>query len=317
MTAKPMRQLFDAMHHGKYDFEDFLSCDIKSLYKRVDWRQREIYKPSRKLKAYHAFLIIFLLEHLPLNVQVSFAYRKGSNPHQAVLPHANSRAFYQTDLTKFFDSITSPLIRRVLCGAPTPVADLESYIDRVIELLTVNSRLPIGFSTSTWISNACLKSFDDSFEAVCRDRRLIYSRYADDLIISGQSVEQLAGIDKILSELLLSELGPEFKINSKKSKLTRIGRKVAILGMVILPSGQVAIDMEVKKKIEYQLHFYIKDRERLLEFFEQEKDDMETGLERLAGHISHVNTADPAYLDKLRKKYGSTVIDSFLHRSAQ
>jgi len=313
MTPRPMRELFDAMYHGKYDFDDFLSFEVASGYEQVRWRNRSVYKASKKLRAYHAFLNNFLFQHLPINTRVSYAYRKGGNPHQAVQPHANSRAFYKTDLVKFFDSITTPLIRRFLSGASTPVEDLPSHLDRVIALSTVDGRLPIGFSTSTWISNACLKDFDDALEDECVNRQWIYSRYADDIIISAQSAQSLADVESVLAKFLLDELGPEFTINRKKSKLTKIGRKVAILGMVVLPSGHVTLDGEVKRKIEYQLHFYIKDRSRLLELFNQ---DMEAGLEQLAGHISHVNTADPAYLDKLRRKYGSTVIDSFLHRSA-
>jgi RNA-directed DNA polymerase len=45
--------------------------------------------------------------------------------------------------------------------------------------------------------------------------------------------------------------------------------------------------------------------------------DGDEGLQRLSGYISYVHSADPAYLDKLRRKFGSTVIDSFLHKSAQ
>lgn len=314
MTPRPMKVLFDATHHGKFEFEDLISFEIEGNFERVLWSGREIYKPSKKLKAYHAFLNSFLFEHLPTNERVAYAYRKGANPHRALLPHANSRAFYQTDLTKFFGSITTPLIRGVLSTNTTPIIDLENYVDRVLELTTVNGRLPIGFSTSPWISNACLKDFDDSLEELCQRRNLICSRYADDIIISSQDRHDVCDLEDALSELLLAKLGPEFKINQSKSKLTTIGRKVKALGMVILPTGQISIDMEVKKKVEYQLHFYTKDRARLLKVFNH---DMEAGLQQLAGHISHIYTADPNYLEKLRKKYGTTVIDGFLHRSAK
>jgi len=313
MTPRPMRALFDAMHHGKYEFEDFTTCDVEGNYERVAWSGRVIYKPSKKLRVFHSFLNSFLFEHLPTNPRVSFAYRKGANPHQALLPHAHSRAFYQTDLTKFFDSIRAPLIRRVLVESTTPISDLELYVDRVLALSTVDGRLPIGFSTSPRISNACLKGFDDSLEDLCLKRGLVYSRYADDIMVSSEDRRHIEHIEGELETLLLTKLGPEFKINRSKSKLTTVGRKVKALGMVILPSGQVSIDMEIKKKVEVQLHFYIRDRPRLLAMFNH---DMEAGLQQLSGYISHIHAADPNYLEKLRRKYGTTVIDSFLHRSA-
>ena len=314
MTPRPMKELFDAMHHGKYEFDDLLSCDVEHSYERVSWPDRIIYKPSRKLKAYHRFLNSFLFEHLPTNSRVAYAYTKNSTPRRALAPHAGSRAFFRTDLAKFFDSITSPLILRVLTGNITPIADVEQHADRILKLTTVNDRLPIGFSTSPLISNACLKAFDDSLERVCHQRELIYTRYADDIIISSQDRQQLIGIDGDVLEPLLHQVSPEFRINRSKTKVTTVGRKVSALGMVILPSGQIAIDMETKRKVEYQLHFFIKDRARLLKIFDTA---VAAGLQTLAGYISHINAADPDYLEKLRRRYGVTVIDSFLHRSAK
>lgn len=314
MKARELRTLFDAMHHGKYDFDDFLECSVEENYDQVPWSGRVIYRPSKKLKAFHKFTNNFVFDHLPVNRRVAFAYRKGSNPHHALEPHSGSRAFYKTDLTKFFDNITSELIRGVLTDATTPVSDLASYIERVLELVTVEGRLPIGFSSSPPLSNACLKGFDDALDDLCSRKGLIYSRYADDIIISCQDRYLLVGIEETLKGFLRDHLGEGFTINRSKSKLITVGRKIKALGMVVLPSGQISIDMAVKKKIESQLYFFISDRARLAKIF---NGDFESGLQQLAGHISHINSADPAYLEKLRRKYGSTVIDGFLHRSAQ
>jgi RNA-directed DNA polymerase len=83
--------------------------------------------------------------------------------------------------------------------------------------------------------------------------------------------------------------------------------------MVITPSGQVSVDMELKKRIEVLLHFYTRNREKFLDAVHH---DMKAGVEQLGGYVNYINAADKPYLEKLRKKYGSTVIDSFLHRSA-
>jgi RNA-directed DNA polymerase len=92
MIPRPLNQLFDAMYHGKYQFEEFLSLRPSEHYTPVKWKSRTIYKPSQKLKEFHSFLNGFLLEHLPVNQSVAFAYRKGATLLQAVAPHAHSRA---------------------------------------------------------------------------------------------------------------------------------------------------------------------------------------------------------------------------------
>lgn len=318
MTPRPLHQLFDAMYHGKYRFEEFLELKLEEHYSPVRWKSRTIYKPSKKLKEFHSFLNGFLLEHLSVNQSVSFAYRKGATLLQAVAPHARSRAFYQTDLERFFDSITSDLIRSVLERAATPVSDLTDHIEHVLGLLTINGKLPIGYSTSPILSNACLLGFDERLASISKERQWIYTRYADDIIISADDRQTIEDAREVIESCLAAELGNGFTLNPSKSKLTTIGRKVKLLGLVVLPNGAIAIDRDVRSKIESWLHFYVSDRSRLAKIFEEERSEgMEEGLQRLSGLVSYAHAADPPYLEKLRAKFGTTVIDSLLHRSAQ
>ena len=318
MTPQPLHKLFEAMYHGRYRFEEFLALSPAENYSPVSWKRRTIYKPSRVLKDFHIFLNGFVLEHLPVNTSVSFAYRKGATLIRAVEPHAKSRAFFQTDLERFFDSITTPLIRSVLVESETPVADLHDHLDHILGLLTVDGKLPIGYSTSPIVSNACLLSFDLRLAKISQDRGWIYTRYADDIILSAQDRANLADVEAVIEACLASELGDGFNLNQAKSKLTTVGRKIKLLGLVILPTGDIAIDRDVRNRIEAWIHFYLRDRARLLKIFEETyRQGMEEGLERLSGLISYAHAADPAYLEKLRSKFGTTVIDSLLHRSAQ
>ncbi|MBA4079468.1 MAG: reverse transcriptase [Cyanobacteria bacterium PR.023] len=318
MTPRPLRQLFDAMYHEKYRFEEFLALKPAEHYSPVHWNRRTIYKPSSKLKEFHRFLNGFLLDYLQVNESVSFAYRKRTSLLQAVAPHAHSRAFFQTDLERFFDSITSNLIRSVLERADTPIADLADYIDHILDLLTIDGKLPIGYSTSPILSNACLLGFDKQLAALSAERQWIYTRYADDVIISANDRASIEDASQVIENCLAIELGDGFKLNQKKSRLTSIGRKVKLLGLVILPTGAIVLDRDVKNRIETWLHFYVTDRARLAKIFQEEKNEgIDEGLQRLSGLISYAFSADPAYLEKLRAKCGSTVIDSFLHRSAK
>lgn len=317
MTSRPLHELFDAMYHDKYRFEEFLALKPEEHYSPVRWNSRTIYKPSPLLKEFHYFLNGFLLESLPVDDSVSFAYRKGATLLQAVAPHAHSRAFYQTDLERFFESITSDLIRTVLTKATTPVSDLAEHIDHILSLLTIKGTLPIGYSTSPILSNACLIGFDKRLAAVSGARNWVYTRYADDIILSANDRLAVEDATHVIEDCLVSELGEGFALNRSKTKLTTIGRKIKLLGLVILPTGNIVVDREVRNKIESWLYFYETDRARLAKIFTEERGEgMEDGLQRLSGLISYAHSADPTYLEKLRMKFGNTVIDSFLHRSA-
>lgn len=318
MTPRPLHELFDAMYHDKYRFEEFLALKPEEHYSPVRWKSRTIYKPSPLLREFHYFLNGFLLEFLPVDEVVSFAYRKGATLLQAVAPHARSRAFYQTDLESFFESITSELIRSTLVRNITPVLDLSNHIDHILRLLTINESLPIGYSTSPILSNACLLGFDKRLATISFERNWVYTRYADDIILSANNRFTIEDAGRITEDCLLAELGEGFALNESKTKLTTVGRKIKILGLTILPTGSIVVDRDIKNRIESWLHFYVTDRPRLAKIFIEERGEgMEDGLQRLSGLISYVYSADSAYLEKLRRKFGSTVIDSFLHRSVQ
>ena len=142
----------------------------------------------------------------------------------------------------------------------------------------------------------------------------MYTRYADDIVVSGQSRAALDGVESKLHELLVSYFHGHLRLNSAKRKAHAVGRKTRILGMVVLPNGRVTIDMELKRKVEVLLHFYIRNREK---FVVMSGDDLDAGVRKLSGYITYINAADKPYLEKLRRKFGATIIDSFLHRSLQ
>jgi RNA-directed DNA polymerase len=228
------------------------------------------------------------------------------------------RAFFQTDLERFFESVTSSLIRTVLEQASTPVSDLARYVEHIIRLLTIEGALPIGYSTSPILSNACLLGFDARLSATSGARNWIYTRYADDIIISAGSRAAISDADQVVAECLREELGDGFRLNQEKTKLTTVGRKVKLLGFVVLPTGGIIVDRSVRDRVETWLYFYVNDRSRLAKIFaEENKEGIEEGLERLSGLISYVHSVDKTYFEKMRIKFGSTVIDSFLHKTAR
>jgi len=315
MKPKPLRTLFDATHHGKYSFEEFLDCVEPNSFEPKKIGGRDIYQPSKKLKAFHAFLNTFLFAYLEINERVVFSYRKGFNAQSAISRHAQNRAFFQADFKNFFGSISRDTVKTTiqLRSHHCPIADLNLYVERILDLTTANDALPIGFSTSPLISNACLTAFDHELDAHCTKLGAIYTRYADDLVVSAQERELLLEISTTVENLLQRHFEGRMVLNPSKSKLTTIGRKVKALGLVILPTGRVTIDMELKKKIEVLLHFYSTDTPKFVRF--AGCSDYEGAVGKVSGYLNYVNANDQRYLEKLRGKFGATIVDSFIHKT--
>lgn len=316
-AKKPLKTLFDAMFHGKRDFADFLQAvsdgDLARSHIQHGVKQREFISPSERLRPHHRFLRLFLVDFLPVHAAV-YSYRKGVSARDAVVQHAHSRHFFVTDIEAFFSSLTREVVRETIVNAmeTIPISDLPEHLEHVLDLMCVDGKVPVGFSTSPGLSNAALYPFDVAFQARCEQLGLIYTRYADDIVLSAGERATVEAGENALTDLLAAMFGDKLRLHRGKSKYLQVGGKIKLLGMVLLPNGTISVDATVKQEIETMLHLYLKDRQRFNALQEAGSAKSEA---RLAGMLNYVNTVDKAYLDKLRRKYGATVVDLFLHRS--
>ncbi|MOA15998.1 hypothetical protein D3C78_1361870 [compost metagenome] len=116
-----------------------------------------------------------------------------------------------------------------------------------------------------------------------------------------------------MEELLTKHFNGSLKLNHSKVKISRPGSKIKLLGIAILPNGTVSVDGKFKKEAEIGLHYYINNKEKFLNFIKI--DDHAKAVKKFSGLINYINTVDPSFLNKLRKRYGATVVDMFIHKS--
>jgi RNA-directed DNA polymerase len=306
------QHVFDSTFHHKLSFDDFLSFDVEQECKKFTINQKLILNPSAKLKKYHRFLNSFIFDYAKVNTNVVHSYRREKNAYTAVIKHAKSKYFFQTDIKNFFNSITTLDIENILDKnlSDVPVSDITNYKGRLLSLTTKNGFLPVGFSTSPNISNTCLYAFDNSLEEYCLSQDIIYTRYSDDIILSSNNKESLNNIENVISEKLKLFFSDRIQLNLHKTKHTHKGEKIKLLGMVILPSGHVSVDIKLKKQLEILFHFYINDK---IKFADYLKNHYHGDLSKISGQLNHINTIDSSYLNKLRKKYGNSIVDIFYH----
>jgi len=309
-----LQEAFDSTFHHKLDFNDFLHLDVKKECKSFEIDKRLILSPSNKLKKFHKFLNNFVFDYAKINSDAVHAYRREKNPYTAVIKHAHSKYFFQTDIQDFFNSITLHDIEVVLDNnlSDALISDIINYKNQLLNLITVNGTLPIGFSTSPNISNTCLYAFDNELDSYCQREDIIYTRYSDDIILSSNNKYAFNGIEKIIQDQLTCFFNDRIRLNQQKTKHINKGTKIKLLGMVILPSGNISIDMRVKEQLEILMHFYINDKEKFTDYLENKyKGD----FTKISGQINYINTIDKLYINKLRKKYGNFVVDAFHNKT--
>ncbi|MHC0462909.1 reverse transcriptase domain-containing protein [Kosakonia cowanii] len=329
MKPLTLEKAFNIAFYEKDSFQNFLSFNPSQEIKFSHFDGREVIEPNTKLKEYHKFINEFILSYLKVNENVVFSYRKGSSTYDAIKIHADSKVFFNTDIKDFFASISGEFIKKIIVNNidNIPITDLRDYIEVLSNYLIIEDSLPVGFATSPSLSNACLYEFDNTLEQLCISLGFKYSRYADDIIVSSPSDEAFNDVPVIIRNMLRDFNGGVFKINEQKTKLVRKGNKIKLLGMVILPSGKISVDIRVKKRVEHLIHFYVTDKSKFIKAVKSDpkikKTDVlsdreieEKGVGVISGLLNHINTIDKSYLNKLRKKYGNTVVDMVFYKSA-
>ncbi|RVU37233.1 RNA-directed DNA polymerase [Rheinheimera riviphila] len=316
MKDNSLESVFNAYFNNKKNFSDFytLRTEDEASLIPLSKSKLELYKCSDKLKVIHTFLSLFVFNEMPVRKDIVFSYRKDVNITDAVRPHCNSEFIFKTDISKFFNSIRAKGVYHSLSKYCEHIRTVDSgevreNIERIVYLCTIDNHLPVGFSCSPSISNFCFYDYDNIIDAYCKENDYIYSRYADDLIISSRNEMNKDKITDDLTAILSSDAFLKLSINHKKTKLITKKFERQILGISILNDGKMTVSKATKTDIEVKLHLLKTNREKLVNY---------TGMEEMAsilsiaGVLSQIHNIDSDYLFHLRKKYGNAIISKLL-----
>jgi len=314
VTKISLKKAFNSYFHNKYSFEHFCQLNTKTQYKD-NFYSKNTFSPSKELKRYQRFLNIFIFDFMKVNEDVVFSYRKGVSIYDAIYPHKNSKYILSTDIKSFFLHINKENIKNLILQNKKNYLiqeeDIEQYIDTLVNLVSYNDILPIGAPTSPKISNAYLFKFDNKLHEYCKVEGIIYTRYSDDFIFSSNTNEKFNLLIDTIKKLLISSGLEKLQLNERKTKLHKKGSKIMLLGLVITPNGTITVDKKIKKEIEVLLYFYLSNKNKFKDFFEKNYD---SNLEKVSGCLSHIKSIDKQFITKLKKKYGSYIVNSFIHR---
>lgn len=304
MEKRTLEQAFNAIFHNEKSFEDFCELKINDEVKSFTLDSgRLVYRPSTKFKTILRFIDRVVLRTLAKDEDVVHSFVKGKSTLSAVKAHASNKYFFLTDIREFYPSIKSADVYRILKRDKDliSISDLENYIDLLVGMVSFGGSLPVGFPTSPQLSNAFLYEFDLELKNYCSDHKLIYTRYADDIIVSGAAFEELSELKELVQKLLIKYGSQTLKLKEQKTHITQFNNKVKILGLIILPNGNVTIDAKYKKKIELALFFYSNNKDKFSDYLIEEFKGDERSL---FGLLHYAKSIDVSYIEKLQRKYG-------------
>ena len=226
--------------------------DIPSMYKRSRIPKktggtREIREPLSPLRGMQENILRQILYSIPIS-EFAGAYYPGARLYRNASPHTGKRCILKMDVTDFFGSIRYDAVL-------SSVFNIERYPEDIgaalASLCCLDGALPQGACTSPAISNIVMEAFDDSFGRWCGKLGFSYTRYSDDITVSGSGRLYPAYLK---AKAMLGDMGLE--LNEKKTRFITSASRQTVTGLTV--NRRVRVPSDYKRKLRQELHYVLR-----------------------------------------------------------
>lgn len=265
--------------------------------RRIDAPKPELMNALRNLKT------IFEEDFHALYHTSAFAYVKNRCTVDAVKRHQknNSKWFGKLDLHDFFGSTTLDYVIKMF-SMVFPFSEIvktpngEAELRKALDLAFLNGGLPQGTPLSPLITNVMMIPVDHKLANVFRDfdkQRFIYTRYADDFIISSKVDFDVHRVEKLVVDTL-HEFGAPFTINESKTRYGSSAGRNWNLGVMLNKDNEITVGHKKKRQFQSMLYNYITDKRKGILW---PREDIQT----MQGLHSYYRMVEPETIDAIVK----------------
>jgi len=230
---------------------------------------RKIDAPYPSLLYVQQWILKNILKDITID-NSAHAYMKNKSILTNVTPHLNNKALLKIDLKDFFPNIEKNRIIAIFLK----LGYTQNISFALASLCTLNNCLPQGAPTSPTLSNIIAYRLDRRLSALCIKNDMVYTRYADDMIITSKyiSLKTKKFIIKIIEDC-------NFIVNNDKTYLSTNKSKRIITGISI-QDGTTKIPRKLKRDIKQEMYYLNK-----YGFY---------------SHMSKKKITNPFYLEKIK-----------------
>ena len=206
---------------------------------------RTITAPSPSLKRLQRRILDRVLASVPINDCVH-GFIGGRSCATNARNHTGKQVVAKLDISSFFPSTPYHLIVKALSTA-TGGKLSQGALFLLADICSYQGGLPIGAPTSPTLGNIILSRFDEVLVERCTNAEVTYTRYADDLVFSGDNrAVPMLGVAKGM----LSKLG--YSIDPKKELIMRRGMRQTVTGLVV--NQEVNLPRRQRRRLRAALH---------------------------------------------------------------
>lgn len=264
---------------------------------------RTLLVPDGYLRRHQKNILKNVLYHIKVSDHAC-AYHKRRGLVDLAKPHVGHEILIHIDIKDFFSSITEQMVYECLIEETGYPKTTAGYLSR---LCCYKRYLPQGACTSPALSNICFKKCDQRIESLALQNNLTYTRYSDDIYLSGDKVDSAEIIGAVVG--ILGEYG--FQVNLEKTKVLRQNQAQKVTGIVVNEKMQASRDY--RRKLRQEMYYFKR--------FGVNSRGIQTGeypeyLYRLQGKLAYVLYIDPNNEEfKYYKDYVDRAIDRYHDRS--
>jgi RNA-directed DNA polymerase len=287
--------------------------------------RRLIAVPDHRLRNVQSWICQAILRHMPA-ASHSFAYHPGGSIVRCAQRHCGCRWLMKMDIADFFQSIREHHVYRVfrslgygplisfemarLCTMQ-PVRHEERDVGLVRRRAGIAAygprypgHLPMGAPTSPMISNLFMREFDRVIARMCAAQGVIYSRYADDLVMSTDDPNfTRANAVNLLRECRQMMRRHGMRPQEAKFSIVPPGARKVVLGIVV-NDREPKLPKEFKSRLRQ--HYYYIDKYGMLEHAKQRNFYSVPALQRhLEGLLAYAAQVEPTYARRMRSIHNS------------
>lgn len=231
----------------------------------------------------------------------AMAYMKGRGTIDAVKRHQqnNSHWFLKVDFHDFFGSTTKEFTMNTLkqivpfnlvCEYPSGMAALE----RAVDLCFLNGGLPQGTPISPMLTNLLMIPVDYKLSKKLRNfngQQFVYTRYADDMLISSLRDFKPAEIQQLIRDVL-AECNAPYTFKEEKTRYGSRSGSNWNLGVMLNKDNNITVGHKKKKYFRAILTNYILDKQH-------DKNWSVEDVAKMNGMLSYYKMVEREYFDGL------------------
>lgn len=226
----------------------------------------------------------------------AYAYVPGRCTIDAVRKHQNMKSnwFLKTDFSGFFPSTTLDYTMKMLSmifpfSEVIKREDGERELRKALSLGFLNGGLPQGTPLSPMLTNLINIPVDYKIFKELSKRYFVYTRYADDMMVSSVTNFRYQTVIDIINGVL-KEFDAPYVIKPEKTKYGSRKGKNWCLGVMLNKDNEITIGHERKKIFKAMINNFILDEK-------SGKSWNRSNVQKLAGLLSYYRMVERDYFD--------------------